>query len=165
MGFWICANRGERESGHGWWRSSLVVMEEEDGKTQRFPFAAATGAAARRRGGFVPISSANLPIVISLIAPLLKQKKKRKKKGKTHPCLYSALLCQPFCGSAEVGAAGKQSAERQRKSFRSCEETLRTLCSSVGMGNERVLVSADVGRRWRGWRGATSRWGADSGCV
>lgn len=37
MGFGICANRGERECGHGWWRSSLVVMEEEDGKTQRFP--------------------------------------------------------------------------------------------------------------------------------
>lgn len=44
-----------------------------------FPFASAIGAAVRRRGGFVPISSANLPIVISLIAPLLKQKKKKKR--------------------------------------------------------------------------------------
>lgn len=43
-----------------------------------FPFASAIGAAVRRRGEFVPISSSNLPIVISLIAPLLKQKKKKE---------------------------------------------------------------------------------------
>lgn len=73
--------------------------------------AADAGAGAQHRAGLVPISPANLSIVISLIAPLLKQKKEVKLIRTFIQCSFSS----PAAAVPELGLWAQHRSERQRK--------------------------------------------------
>lgn len=117
--------------------------------------AADTGAGAQHRAGLVPISPANLSIVISLIAPLLKQ----KKEVKLIRVFIQGSFASPAAAVPDLGLWAQHRSERQRKWLFAVVESLPPWWEQTKGFWYRNF------RWWRLWRSTGLKWGVDFSSV